>query len=122
MAYDKNNIFAHILAGKIPCDKIAENDNAFAFYDINPQAVQHALVVPKGEYVSLVDFCAKASAQEMADWLKLIGEVAATLGVDKTGYRLLINNGADARQEVPHLHAHIAGGEDLGHMLRVDKK
>lgn len=122
MAYDRNNIFAQILNGKIPCSKIAENDNAFAFYDINPQAAQHALVIPKGEYVSLTEFCAQASAQEMADWLHLIGEVAAELGVAESGYRLLINSGADARQEVPHLHAHIVGGEDLGVMLRRDKK
>lgn len=115
--YDSQNIFAKILRGEIPCNKIAENDNALAFYDISPQAKAHALVIPKGAYVSFADFSQNASAQEMASWIRLIGEVARTLGVEESGYRLISNAGADAKQEVPHLHVHILGGEPLGAIL-----
>ena len=117
MPYDKDNIFAKILRGEIPCEKIAENDHALAFYDINPQAPQHALVIPKGAYVSFAEFSAQASAAEMGDWLALVGEVARQLGVEESGYRLIVNTGRDARQDVPHLHIHIVGGKDLQHML-----
>ena len=123
MSYDDNNPFAKILRGEIPCDKIAENDNALAFRDINPQAAQHALVIPKGEYASFSDFAANASPDEMADFVGLIKTTAAHMGVEDTGYRLIVNNGKDARQEVPHLHIHIVGGEDLQNMLPAkDKK
>ena len=56
MAYDPNNIFARILRGEIPCNKVYEDDHALAFHDINPQAPVHVLVIPKGSYVSIVDF------------------------------------------------------------------
>lgn len=117
MSYDSSNIFAKILRGEIPCNKIAENTHALAFHDINPQAPHHALVIPKGPYVTFSDFAAQASPEEMRDWLALIGEVARQLRVTDSGYRLLVNNGADALQEVPHLHIHIVGGQPLGPML-----
>ena len=56
MNYDKNNIFAKILRGKIPCKKVYENDYVLAFYDVNPQKKIHVLVIPKGEYLDLNDF------------------------------------------------------------------
>lgn len=115
--YDDSNIFAKILRGEIPCTKIAENASALAFQDINPQAPQHALVIPKKPYVSFADFSAGATAEEIADWARLIGEVARALGVEDSGYRLLVNSGADSLQEVPHLHAHIVGGRKLGALL-----
>ena len=61
MNYDKNNIFAKILRGEIPCKKVYESDNVLAFYDVNPQKKVHVLVIPKGEYVNLDDFNSKAS-------------------------------------------------------------
>lgn len=117
MAYDNDNIFAKILRGELPCRKIAENTHALAFYDINPQAPQHALIIPKGAYTSFNDFAAAASAQEMTDWLHLCDTVARVLGVAESGYRLLVNTGDDGKQEVPHLHMHIVGGASLGAML-----
>ena len=65
MNYDKNNIFAKILRGEIPCKKIYEDDHVFAFYDANPQKKTHALVIPKGEYINLDDFSLKASEKEI---------------------------------------------------------
>lgn len=117
MAYDPNNIFARILRGEIPCKKIHEDDHALAFYDINPQAKVHALVIPKGAYVSMEDFTAHASEGEIAGLFRAVGEVARKLGLAEDGYRVLANAGPDSRQEVPHLHIHIFGGQDLGRMI-----
>jgi diadenosine tetraphosphate (Ap4A) HIT family hydrolase len=116
--YDENNIFAKILRGEIPCRKVYEDDWAVAFEDINPQAPVHVLVVPKGKYCSFADFSAGASAEEMAGFIRAVGKVAKTLGLEtQGGYRLLFNVGPDSGQEVPHLHVHIFGGRPLGRML-----
>lgn len=117
MQYDPNNIFAKILRGEIPCDKLAENSHALAFPDINPQAPTHALVIPKGPYRTLDDLTTHATPPEIHDWLALIGETARQLNLPSGGYRLIINNGTNAHQEVPHLHAHLLGGAPLGAML-----
>lgn len=118
MAYDPQNIFAKILRGEIPCDKVYENDFALAFRDIAPQAPVHVLVVPKGEYVSMSDFSANASDAEIAGFIRAVGCVAREAGLEDPGYRILANHGADARQEVPHFHVHVFGGRDLGGMVR----
>ena len=115
--YDDSNIFAKILRGEIPCDKVYEDAHAIAFRDINPQAASHVLVIPKGDYLSLDDFSAKASDAEIAGYVRAIGRVARDLGLAESGYRLLANHGRDANQEVPHLHFHIFGGQKLGAML-----
>ena len=117
MAYDRNNIFARILRGEIPCNKVYEDDHVLAFHDIGPQAPTHILVIPKGEYVSLDDFAEKASAEEIATLLRAAGRIARDQGVAAGGYRILANTGADAHQEVPHFHVHLFGGRDLGRML-----
>ncbi len=118
MAYDANNIFARILRGEIPAKKIYEDDHALAFHDIHPQAKVHALVIPKGAYVSWADFSARANEAEIAGFVRAVGKVAKQLGVEDSGYRLLANHGPDSHQEVPHLHVHIFGGQRLGRMLQ----
>jgi histidine triad (HIT) family protein len=75
-------------------------------------------VIPKGEYVSVDDFSARASAAEQAGFLRAIGRIAQAAGVAETGYRILANHGAAAHQEVPHFHLHLFGGRDLGPMLQ----
>ena len=120
MSYDKNNIFAKILRGEIPCKKIYENDYAFAFHDINPQKKIHALVIPKGKYIDLDDFNAKASDKEIAGLMKGISIVAKKLGMSLDtgkGYRTLSNLSEHGGQEVPHLHFHLFGGEKVGKMV-----
>lgn len=114
MAYDPENIFAKILRGEIPCKKVYEDDWALAFHDINPLMPVHVLVIPKGPYVSLDDFSAKASAEALGGFLKAVGEVAREMGVDESGYRIVANSGADANQEVPHFHVHVFGGRRIG--------
>ena len=121
MQYDKNNIFAKILRGEIPCKKIYEDEYVLAFYDINPQKKIHALVIPKGEYVNLDDFSSKASEKEITALIKGISTVAKKIGVSEEvkggGYRSLTNAGENGGQEVPHLHFHIFGGEKVGKMV-----
>lgn len=117
MAYDDGNAFARIVRGELPCKKIYENDHALSFHDIAPQAPVHALVIPKGRYVSLVDFAARATPDEQSALIRAIGETAEALDLAEPGYRVLTNNGADAHQEVMHLHFHILAGKRLGPML-----
>ena len=117
MAYDDDNAFAKIIRGELPCNKIHENEHALSFHDIAPQAPVHALVIPKGRYVSMADFAAGASAEEQASLFRAIGEAARALGLEEGGYRLITNHGQDAHQEVMHLHFHIFGGGRLGPML-----
>ena len=112
-AYDKNNVFARILRGELPCKKVFEDEFALAFEDLHPAAPVHVLVIPKGEFVSSDDFFANASEVMMAGFWRAVGKVARLTGVDKTGYRLVGNHGADANQIVFHFHIHVIGGRPL---------
>ena len=117
LPYDDSNVFAKILRGEIPSQKVYEDEWSFAFYDINPQAPVHILVIPKGAYVSWDDFSARASDGEIAGFVRAVGHVAREQGLVAPGYRLLANIGAHGHQEVPHLHVHLFGGRQLGAML-----
>ena len=121
MSYDKNNIFAKILRGEIPCKKIYENEYILSFYDIDPQKKVHALVIPKGEYTDLDDFSSRASEKEISELIKGVSLIAKKLGVSLSnngkGYRSLVNIGEHGGQEVPHLHFHLFGGEKVGKMV-----
>ena len=117
MAYDRNNVFARILRGEIPCTKVYEDEYVLAFRDIAPQAPTHVVLIPKGEYVSAEDFSAKASEAEIAGLMRAIGRISASEGVAESGYRLLANTGRAAHQSVPHFHLHLLGGADLGARL-----
>ena len=115
--YDETNIFARILRGEIPCSRVYEDDYAFAFNDIAPQAPTHVLVIPKGAYVSWDDFSERAPAEEIAGFVRAVGKIAREAGLVDPGYRLLANVGPHSGQEVPHLHVHIFAGRPLGPML-----
>jgi diadenosine tetraphosphate (Ap4A) HIT family hydrolase len=115
--YDSNNIFARILRGEIPSRRVFENEHAVAFHDIAPQAPTHVLVIPRGPYISIADFTAKASEAEIVGFFRAVGEVARQLGLEAPGYRILANMGEDAGQEVPHFHVHLFGGRRMGAML-----
>jgi histidine triad (HIT) family protein len=121
MEYDKNNIFAKILRGEIPCKKIYEDKYTLAFHDVNPQKKVHVLVIPKGEYINLDDFSSNASEEEISGLIKGISIVAKKVGISEEvkggGYRSLVNIGKNGGQEVPHLHFHIFGGEKIGKMV-----
>ncbi|MGX7896962.1 histidine triad nucleotide-binding protein [Tsuneonella sp. HG222] len=115
--YDSGNIFAKILRGEIPCNKVHEDEWSLAFHDIAPQAPVHILVIPKGEWVSWDDFAARAPAEEIAGFVRAVGKVARDNGLVEPGYRLLANVGGHGGQEVPHLHVHLFGGAPLGRMI-----
>ena len=115
--YDDQNIFARILRGEIPSKRVYEDQWAIAFYDIAPVAPTHILVIPTGAYVSWDDFSARASAEEIAGFVRAVGSVARDHDLVAPGYRLLANVGQHSGQEVPHLHVHLFGGKQLGPML-----
>ena len=117
LPYDPDNIFARILRGEMPCKKVHEDEWSLAFHDINPQAPLHLLVIPKGAYVSWDDFSLRASAEEIAGFVRAVGHIARENGLVAPGYRLLANVGPDSGQEVPHLHIHLFGGRFMGPML-----
>jgi diadenosine tetraphosphate (Ap4A) HIT family hydrolase len=118
MKYDSNNIFARILRGEIPCNKVYEDEYALAFHDIAPQAPVHVLVIPKGEYLSFDDFSSLAPPETVAGFYRAAQKVAGQLGLQQGGYRILANTGKDAHQEVMHYHLHIFAGCDLGSMIK----
>ena len=125
MKYDDNNIFAKILRKEIPCKKVYEDEYVLSFHDINPQKKIHALVIPKGKYIDLDDFNAKASDKEIVELIKGISIVAKKLGISLDvgkGYRTLSNLSEHGGQEVPHLHFHLFGGEKVGKMVEWLKK
>lgn len=115
--YDDNNIFRKIIKKEIPAKIIFENDFALSFYDINPLAKIHALVIPKNKFVNVLDFANNASVEEMAGLYSAIAETVKILNLESDGFRLISNCGINAGQEVPHLHYHILGGEKIGKMV-----
>ncbi len=117
MAYDENNIFAKILRGEIPCDKIYEDDHVLAFRDIAPQAAIHVLVIPKGAYVSIEDFGRDGRDEEVKAFFSAVARIADEQGLTQQGFRSIMNTGHFGGQEVPHFHMHLLGGEKLGAML-----
>jgi diadenosine tetraphosphate (Ap4A) HIT family hydrolase len=117
LPYDPGNIFARILRDEIPSKRVHEDEYAVAFHDIAPAAPVHILVIPRGAYVSWDDFSARATTEEIAGFVRAVGQVAREHGLVAPGYRLLANTGAHGGQEVPHLHVHLFGGEPLGPML-----
>lgn len=120
MAYDESNIFAMILAGKIPNQTVYEDDDILAFNDISPQTPVHVLVIPKGKFIDLDDFTKNAGAEAVGHFFERAGHIARDLGLHDSGYRLVTNNGANAGQIVPHFHVHIMGGRKIkeGSMAR----
>jgi histidine triad (HIT) family protein len=105
-------VFEKIAAGEIPAKMVHEAEDFVAFHDTNPQAPVHVLIIPRR--------CIPRVAEAQAEQAELLGrmlvatkEIAAKLGVLDSGYRLVINNGRDAGETVPHLHIHLLGGRNL---------
>ena len=120
--YDSDNIFAKIIRGQLPCNKVYEDDLMLAFDDITKAAPVHVLVVPKGEFVNFGDFASNAGEKNVAHFFKKIKEIAEDLGLKESGYRLITNNGSGVSQTVPHFHVHILGGKRLSGLLPRDKE
>lgn len=119
-AYDSNNVFARIIRNEIKAEKIFDDEFIICIKDIHPSAPIHFLVLPKKSYMSFDDFSKNASSEEITAFFKTVGEIARIYDLDKIGYRLIINHGADGMQTVPHFHAHILGGKTLGPLVVGD--
>lgn len=120
MSYDKNNIFAKIIRGDLPAQKIYEDENILAFNDISRASPVHVLVVPKGEYIDYNDFVTKASAEIVVNFFKKISQIAKELNIVDDGFRLITNNGSNAHQTVKHFHVHLLAGKKLGPLISSD--
>ena len=110
--YDKNNVFAKIIRGEWPAERIYEDNLVIAIKDINPACPIHILVIPKGEYISFDDFTTNASEFE------IVQKICADLKITQDGYSILSNIGVNGGQVVPHMHLHILAGKKLGSLPR----
>ena len=104
-------LFCKIIAGEIPSKKIYEDDSVYAFYDINPQAPVHFLVIPKAHIGSAGEITAGNSAV-VAHIFEVIAKLASELGL-ANGFRVITTCGDDGAQTVKHLHFHVLGGKKL---------
>jgi len=120
MNYDQNNIFAKIIRGEIPSNKVYEDEKVLAFHDISRSAPTHVLVIPKGQYLDFLDFTSNASAEEISYFFKKVNQIAKLLEADKSGFRIISNTGSDAHQTVAHFHVHILAGKKLGALLSIE--
>src|SRR5262245_56062080 len=105
-------LFEKIIAREIPAEIVYEDDLVLAFRDIKPQAPTHVLIVPKKPIARLAEATAEDHAV-LGHLLLKAAAVAAKAGLQDGGYRLVINNGRDGGETVPHLHCHILGGRAL---------
>jgi histidine triad (HIT) family protein len=105
-------VFEKIIARQVPARIAYEDDQVLAFHDINPQAPTHVLIVPKKPLPRIAE-AGPADHAMLGHLLLKAAEVAALVGLRETGYRLVINNGPDGGESVPHLHCHILGGRAL---------
>lgn len=114
MAYDPQNVFARILRGEIPSDRVYEDDEFIAFRDIAPKAPTHILVIPRGEPPAGPEGLTEADAEWIGRMTVVASRIAREQGLAESGFRLVMNSGADGGQEVPHIHMHVLGGKRLG--------
>lgn len=121
--YDKNNVFAKIIRGEIPCNKIYENEHALSFYDISPMFSHHALIIPKGEFENILDFARNATPAAQAGFWNCFVRTADIMGID-ANFNVMANAGADAafiKQSVFHFHLHLVAGEKTDELRKTLK-
>ncbi len=107
-----NTVFSKILRKEIPADIVHEDELCIALRDINPQAPTHLLIIPRQE-IAGIDGIEDADAALVGHLFVVARDLARKLGLEESGYRLVINTGADAGQTVFHLHVHLLGGRTL---------
>lgn len=105
-------IFKRIIAREVPAEIVFEDDDVVAFHDVNPQAPLHVLIIPRRAIPRIAD--AQETDRELLGKLLLTAaKIARDLGISESGYRIVINNGPDAGESVPHLHVHLLGKRPL---------
>jgi histidine triad (HIT) family protein len=110
-------LFCNIIEGKTPSKKVYEDANVYAFDDINPQAPVHVLIIHK-KHTRTIEDLVPENAGIISDIFLAVKEVAKIKGIDKNGYRVVINNGTAGGQVIWHMHVHIMGGrDDMGPMV-----
>jgi histidine triad (HIT) family protein len=109
---DADCLFCRIVAGEVPARIVRKTDNVVAFRDINPQAPTHILIVPK-EHLRSMEQISDGHADVLVEMIQSAVQLARAEGVDRTGWRLVANTGADAGQSVHHLHFHLLGGRQM---------
>ncbi len=109
-------IFCKIARHEIPANIVYEDDTVMAFRDIHPQAPVHILIIPK-EHIPTVNDLTEKNAGLISHMILVAKKIARDVGIDKSGYRILINCNKDAGQEIFHLHLHLLGGKPLGPMV-----
>ena len=107
MSYDKENIFAKILKGEIPCDKVFENEHVLSFKDISPKAKTHILIIPKDPFLDISDFLQNAEVTYQTNFWKSVDEIINFLGLRDKGFQIKTHKGKDGGQEVFHFHLHL---------------
>ena len=112
--YDPNNIFARILRDEIPSDRVYEDEQFIAFRDIAPLAPAHIVLIPRGAAPVAPSELGEGDEGWSGRMTVLATRIAAEQGLDRDGYRLVMNSGEAAGQAVPHIHMHILGGARLG--------
>lgn len=106
-------LFCKIIAGEIPSDKVYEDDSILAFRDIEPQAPQHIVIIPK-KHIESANAITPENSGIIAHIFETIPQIAKNLSIDASGYRIINNCGVDGGQTVPHLHFHLTGGRQFG--------
>ena len=115
---DPDCLFCRISRGDVPAQIVYEDSVVIAFDDISPQAPVHTLIIPREHYRDIAD---DVPAPVISALMSAVGAVACLKGVSQTGYRVIVNNGPDAQQSVPHLHVHVIGGAPMSHgMVALD--
>ncbi len=112
--YDPENVFARILRGEIPSDRVHEDAEFVAFRDIQPSAPVHLILVPRGRPPTSAVSIEDLDAPWLGRMVVLASRIAKEQGLARSGYRLVVNCGDDAGQTVGHFHLHILGGRPLG--------
>jgi histidine triad (HIT) family protein len=107
-----DTIFTKIINREIPADIVFESEGILAFRDINPQAPVHVLIIPKRPVKDVLGLAAP-DAQVLGELFLAARDIARSLGIADSGFRLVVNSGEAAGQTVPHLHMHLLGGRDL---------
>jgi histidine triad (HIT) family protein len=115
-AVDADCLFCRIIGGELPAEVVADTDQTVAFRDISPQAPTHVLVVPRKHCADAAELY-DADPGLLADLIAAGVRIAEREGIAESGYRLLLNTGADAGQTVFHVHLHVLGGEPLGALV-----
>ena len=109
---DKNCLFCKIVTGEVPCQQVYSDTTVLAFQDINPSAKIHVVVIPKTHYVNFSKI--RPTDESVIGYLfSVAGKIANLLDVATSGYRIVVNQGSDAGQEIDHFHYHILGGQKL---------